>query len=350
MAKIKVGFIGAGRISDLHYLGYVNNPEAELHAVCARSRETLEKRRRTWNFAKAYTDYRDLLSDKEIDAVEILTDQSSHMEIAVAAMREKKHVSLQKPITPTIEEAETILAETKRHSDIVFRVFDNFLSYPPIVFAKKLIDDGAVGEPENIRMKMIAWNDSAGWDVPAAAWDWRIRENKSRRPRQTWDHGQHLWSTAWYLMGEYERVKAWIDYNDDGTIDSPAAIMWRHRGKRKMGMCEYTYSDEVKFPAKYYSCDEWIEVTGPRGLIRINGCSGDLLGQPSVSLFTTDGWRHFDHMDIDWATSFTEGTRAFINMIRGGQEVFLRMEDAIKILRFSFAIQDSDKTGQEVCL
>ncbi len=351
MSKIKVGFIGVGRIADLHYLGYVDNPSAELYAICARSKETIDKRRQEWKFSKAYNDYHDLLADPEIDAVEILTAQNTHMEIAIAALRAGKHVSLQKPITPTLAEAEAILAETKKHPNLIFRVFDNFLTYPPIVYAKKLIEDGAIGETENIRMKMMAWNDKAGWEVPSASWEWRNAENKALRPRQTWDHGQHLWSTAWYLMGDFAKVKSWIDYTEDGNIDSPAAIMWRHLGKRKMGMCEYTYSDELHFPTKYYACDEWIEITGSKGLIKINGCSGgDVMGQPSISLFTSKGWQHFDNFNNDWATSFTEGTKDFINMLQGHKSVFLKLEDAIKILNFSFAIQESNVTNHEVVI
>lgn len=349
MKKIRVGFIGIGRIADLHYLGYVNNPDAELYAICARSQESINKRQEEWKYTKAYTDYKELLADPNVDAVEILTAQNTHKDIAIEALRAGKHVSLQKPITPSMEEAEEILQEIKKHPKLTFRVFDNFLTYPAVAFAKELIQQGKIGEPENIRMKMIAWNDSAGWEVPSGSWEWRIEENKARRPRQTWDHGQHLWSTAWFLMGDFAKVKSWIDYNDDGTIDSPAVVMWRHQGKRKMGMCEYTYSHDLKYPTKYYACDEWIEITGNKGLIKINGCSGgELLGQPSVSLFTSNGWEHFNHLNNDWATSFTEGTKDFINMILGKKAIFLKMEEAIKILKFSFAIQESDKIGSDI--
>ena len=43
--KLGIGFLGCGRIADLQCLGYLDNPRAEIVAVCDRSRETAERRR-----------------------------------------------------------------------------------------------------------------------------------------------------------------------------------------------------------------------------------------------------------------------------------------------------------------
>ncbi|HQL83548.1 MAG TPA: Gfo/Idh/MocA family oxidoreductase, partial [Spirochaetota bacterium] len=73
MEKINVGFIGCGRISDLHYPGYKSAGEARVYAVCDADPDTAAARKRQWKAAKAYTDYRELLADPAVDAVEILT-------------------------------------------------------------------------------------------------------------------------------------------------------------------------------------------------------------------------------------------------------------------------------------
>ena len=44
MEKLRVGFIGVGRVTDLHYLGYKDNPKAELHAVCSADSDLLQQR------------------------------------------------------------------------------------------------------------------------------------------------------------------------------------------------------------------------------------------------------------------------------------------------------------------
>ena len=67
--KLRVGFIGAGAITDLHYLGYKDNPKAELYAICDVDEALLQRRASEWQVEKTYTDYRQLLADPGVDAV-----------------------------------------------------------------------------------------------------------------------------------------------------------------------------------------------------------------------------------------------------------------------------------------
>ena len=78
MKSIQIGFIGLGRIADLHYLGYNNNKQAKVYAVCDSNLELAHIRKKQWNAEKVYTDYHDLLADTNVDAVEILTPHSLH--------------------------------------------------------------------------------------------------------------------------------------------------------------------------------------------------------------------------------------------------------------------------------
>src|SRR5215213_4259263 len=99
--QVRVGFIGAGRISDLHAIEYRKNPNAEIVAVADVNTEQAERRARAWGFegASIYADYRALLDDDRVDAVDILLPHHLHAEAALAAMDAGKHVSLQKPMT-----------------------------------------------------------------------------------------------------------------------------------------------------------------------------------------------------------------------------------------------------------
>ena len=73
MSKVRVGIIGAGNIARLHVLGYANAPNANLHAVCDIDGDRARERAAQWGAAKSYTDYRDLLDDPEVDAVDVIT-------------------------------------------------------------------------------------------------------------------------------------------------------------------------------------------------------------------------------------------------------------------------------------
>ena len=92
MDKIKIGLIGTGAITDLHYLAYKDNPKIELHAVADIDKEILDMRAEKWGVKNKYTDYKQLLGNAEIDAVEIIVPHHLHAEIAEAALEAGKHV------------------------------------------------------------------------------------------------------------------------------------------------------------------------------------------------------------------------------------------------------------------
>ncbi|MCX5759216.1 MAG: Gfo/Idh/MocA family oxidoreductase [Candidatus Hydrogenedentes bacterium] len=216
---IRVGLIGCGRIADLHYAGYADLTDVRIEAVCDTDADAVERRRREWGVPRAYADYRDMLADPEIDAVEILTPQPSHEPMAIAAAQAGKHIAMQKPMTTSLEGADRMIAAA-RDAGVLFKVTDNYLFYPPIRFAKQLIEDGVIGEPQMIRMKFIGGRWNGGWEVPSSTWAWRLQEVMEGRGIQTFDHGHHLWATAWFLLGDIERVVAWVDFTEK-IVDCP---------------------------------------------------------------------------------------------------------------------------------
>jgi len=174
-------------------------------------------------------------------------------------------------------------------------------------------------------------------------------ENAAGRGMQTFDHGHHLWATAWFLMGDVERVVGWID-SLDGIIDSPAAIMWKYRDGTGFGMCEYAHASDMVIPSKYYANDEWIEITGTSGVIVINSCTGDIVEGPGLSFFNGDCWKHYDSAKTDWAEGFIGATHNFIESIKGKSKPLLSGDEGREILRLNLAIAKSSRVRREVYL
>lgn len=344
MSKIKVGFVGLGRIADVHYPGYINNPDAELYAVCGRRLDHTIARQKEWGAAKYYTDYDEMLADPLLDAVEILSPTDLHEEMAVKALKAGKHVALQKPMANTLESADRIIAAAKASGKIL-KVSDNYVWYPPIMRAKEMIEHGDIGTPTNLRIKLLS--GSGGWLIPPTAWEWRLRESQEGRGLQTFDHGHHLWATAWYLLGDIERISAWIDYAN-GVVDSPATVMWKYKDGIKYGMCEYCHEDGLTIPSKYYANDEWVEITGTKGIIVINRCTGNVKDCASINYF--DGMWHDINAADDWVEGFKGNTYNFINSILGKEDPYITAEQGRYILKISLAIQKSNRLHREVYL
>ena len=345
MDKINVGFIGLGRISDLHALGYRDNPEARIYGVSTRTEETARQKQAEWGAEKYYLDYHDMLADPNIDAVEILTPQKLHEPMVLEAAAAGKHIMVQKPMTIDLPSANRMLTAVAA-SDRVYKVIENYIFYPPLQRAKAMIDNGVIGDPINLRIKFIS-GSSGGWEIDPRTWEWRLQENIEGRGMQTFDHGHHMWCLAWYLLGEIDRVFAWID-SADGIVDCPANIIWKYKDGIRYGSCDYTHCWDMNMPSKYYANDEWFEITGSRGIILVNRATGNLKSGPVLSHFDGSRWNHFDNLDSDWAAGFRNATHNFIAAIHGREEPLLNGEQARDILKIALAIIRSSNERREV--
>src|SRR5215831_11406998 len=100
MAKIRVGLVGCGFVSELHMYAYkrVYGVDAEVTAVAARGDHVLAFAKKH-QIRTAYRDFRQLVADKEIDVVDICTPPALHAEMIVAAMQAGKHVICEKPFS-----------------------------------------------------------------------------------------------------------------------------------------------------------------------------------------------------------------------------------------------------------
>ncbi len=343
MGKIGVGFVGCGRISDLHAIGYKDNTEAYIAAVCDADANTAGEAAVRWGVDRVYASLGVMLADPAVEAVEILTPQALHEPMAIAALEAGKHVSVQKPMTTSLASADRML-RAARKAGKVFKVSENYAFYPPLVLARKLLDEGAIGEPLTLRIKMMS--GVGGWDVPASAWAWRLREYSAGRGMNTFDHGHHMWASAWRLLGEFDKVSAWVD-SVNGVVDSPALVTWKHRREHRQGQCEFHYGSEFKVPTRYYANDEWFDVSGSKGLLLIRRCTGTLLDGPEVRVYANDQWTDYE-VESDWSAGFIGSTRNFIDAILGRAKAVLDAEEARHILAVDLAIAKSDRLRRTV--
>jgi predicted dehydrogenase len=349
---LRVGLLGCGRIADLQCLGYLEHPGARIHAVCDRDEATARRRAQAWGAPRVYTDPEKLFADPEVDAVEILTPHQLHEEHARAALAAGKHVSLQKPPTRTLEEFERV-ARAARESGRTFRVFENFMYYPPHAKAKELIEAGAIGEPLSVRVKTASGRFSDGWDVSPATQAWRLDPETCGGGPTTFDHGYHCYHMGRFFMPEeIDRVHAFIHWTklaEHEWIDGPALISWRHAGGvPRHGSWEVIASLGLRVRSKYYVSDDRLEIHGSEGILWVNRCTGQLLDEPSVVLYREGETRAFHDLATDWAESFRLGTRDFVDAVREGRQPPQDVDEARRTLAFALAALRSAAEAREV--
>jgi predicted dehydrogenase len=352
MEQVGIGMLGCGRIADLQCLGYLEHPRARIVAVCDQDEDLARRRVEEWGARKSYTDLEQMLSDPEVDAVEILTPHHLHEAHAVAALEAGKHVSLQKPPTRTLEEFDRV-ARAAEGSDRVFRVFENFMHYPPHVRAKQLIDEGAIGVPISVRVKTAAGRIGDGWEISPETQAWRMDPETCGGGPTTFDHGYHCYHMGQYFIpAEIDRVHAFIHWTKLAAkqwIDGPALISWSYAGDLpRYGSWEVIASLGMRVRSKYYASDDRTEIHGTEGLIWVNRCTGKLLDEPSLVLYRDGETRAFHDIEADWAESFRLGGIDFVDALLEGRAPRQTVAESRKTLAFALAAIRSAAEAREV--
>ncbi|MEM2702908.1 MAG: Gfo/Idh/MocA family oxidoreductase [Candidatus Bathyarchaeia archaeon] len=158
MDKVKWGVIGAGGIAQRRTIPEVIEfgKKSEIIAVESRTKETAEKCAKKFNVNYWYTDVKDLLSNREVEAVYIATPNYLHYEQVIMAARARKHVLCEKPLGINVKECEDMIRECKRNNvklGVGFMMRFHGLHQK----IKKIISDGVIGRPVLARAQLTCW-------------------------------------------------------------------------------------------------------------------------------------------------------------------------------------------------
>lgn len=152
MKKVKVGIAGLGRLGKVHAGNLAFKiPNAELTAACSIMPAELTYAQEELSVKEVYSDYREMLAKADIDAVAIITTSGEHCWQIEAALDAGKHVFSDKPLGVNVEECKIAEKAVERHPELVFflgfmRRFD-----PSYAYAKKKIEEGAIGTPYMVK-------------------------------------------------------------------------------------------------------------------------------------------------------------------------------------------------------
>jgi predicted dehydrogenase len=172
--RINIGAIGVGRISRGHDLpGTWKYDQAHIMAVCDLDAKRVDqgkvllnevyakKSGKTYNGTLGYSDYHQLLANKDIDAVIISTPDHQHAILAVAAVRAGKDVYLQKPASLTIAEGRA-MADAVKRSDRIVQIGSQQRSWKQFRRACELVRNGRIGEVQHVEIGLPG--DPSGGD------------------------------------------------------------------------------------------------------------------------------------------------------------------------------------------
>jgi predicted dehydrogenase len=344
---VRVAIIGLGRIYDLNARAYVGNDNAEIVALVDPIEDRRTQRQPDFPQACTFASIDELAaSGLDVDAVELLLPIVDHEEGVLQCLDLGWHVNLQKPMTNDLASAQRMIDAAKAKGRVV-RVMENYLFYEPLRKLKEVIESGELGSISGYHMKMVA-SGRGGWDVPGDTYDRQFAQSARGRGTLVFDDGWHKFSTALWLFGPIKEVRAWVGSTEiiPGLgVDAPTTIVWEHDSGVR-GVWDITLAVDMYLRSDYYTNDERWEITGRRGFARVNRCTARGLQEPSFEVYLDGEMRSFHSLDDDWASSFRDSGRHWIDWLRSGVgPLWWSADEGLDVLRVALSAYQSSASG-----
>ncbi|WP_019636301.1 Gfo/Idh/MocA family protein [Paenibacillus fonticola] len=144
MDTVKIGIVGAGQIGKAHLEQYMDIPGAAVTAICDINLEEARRVADRHGIAKVYADYREMLEQEELNAVDVCLHNNYHMPVTVAALEAGKHVYCEKPIAGSYTDG-LRMVETARRCGKMLHIQLAHLYDKETKAAKQIIDAGKLG-------------------------------------------------------------------------------------------------------------------------------------------------------------------------------------------------------------
>jgi UDP-N-acetylglucosamine 3-dehydrogenase len=330
MDRLRIGVIGLGWFGEIHCETIMGVPNMELAALCTRRADRLAEQATKFGVKKTYTDYRDLLADKDIDAVSIVTMWDQHTEPAVAALKAGKHVFLEKPMASTLEDCNKIMAAAKLSRGIL-QIGHICRFNPRYRMAKQAIDEGRIG-------KIVAMQSRR--NIPAA-WTPTILEKIGPIVGDAiHDTDLMLWFTGDRVVSAYAQTVSVrnLKHPDIGQT------MYRFSGGATATL-ETVWCMPEKTP---FDIDERMSIIGTEGIIHIQDTFPNLGIVDGSRLHSPDTtyWPMFDGVR---GGALRAEFDYFANCaLKGIAPAIGRPEDAAAALEATLAAEESARTGNVI--
>ncbi len=221
MSKIRVGVIGTGGIAmSRHIPELLECLDAEIVAICDINPDALAKAKEKIGNenVKCYTDYKELIADPDVDAVEVCTPNNLHARMAIAALEAGKPVNLEKPVAMSYDEALSIIEAEKKSSAFGMTCF-TYRFMPAVRYAVHLMKQGLLGDIVGLNVTYAKC--SAFWE--GRPLEWRFVKD-SAGSGVAGDLGVHLVDFAQLLAGEISELCAMTEIvvKERPTLDGSA--------------------------------------------------------------------------------------------------------------------------------
>ncbi len=360
MSEIGIGIVGGGYMGKAHSVamaavGAVFNTalRPRLEVICASTADSAERYRAAYGFARATHDWRTLVGDGRVEAIVIASPQSTHREIAEAALALGKPVLCEKPLGASIDDSRAMVAAAEAAGAINMVGF-NYIRTPASQFARKLVADGEIGDVTWFRGE----HTEDFYADPQAPATWRTTGMANGT---IGDLAPHMVNGAMALIGPIAQVMADVETvhsqrpGGEVTNDDHAQVMCRFES----GVMGNLYFSRVATGRKMGYA---YEILGTKGAIRFDQEDQNALwlyrreGPEASRGFTKilTGPAHPDYEPFCQGPGHGTGyqdqiiieAKDFLHAIHSGQNIWPTFRDGHEVNRVLAAVRASSDQRQ----
>jgi predicted dehydrogenase len=261
--KLNIAMIGTGSMGKAHsnafrqVTHFFDVPyELVLKVVCGRNRAKLDAAAAQWGWEEVATDWQAVVTRPDIDVVDIAVPNALHAPIAIAAAKAGKIVWCEKPLAASLSEAESMAQAIGQIPNLVWF---NYRRIPAVVFAKRLVDEGRLGQTFHYRALYL---NQSGND-PSKAGTWRYKRAEAGLGAAG-DLLSHSIDSALYLNGPIAELTAMTQTFVSGRDVDDATYFLARYANGSVGTFEATrYGVGCRNRHAF-------EINGSKGMLRFN--------------------------------------------------------------------------------
>lgn len=208
--EVKIGLIGAGWMGKSHSKSFINAlfhfgeeyGKPVFQVVSDVNKENALEVKEQFGYKRYSKDWKDVVTDEEVDLIDITTPNAFHYEIAKAALLNNKHVYCEKPLSLSAEESKELAKLAKERGLVNYVGFNNIMN-PATRYIKELVQSGELGQ---ITKVSGTYDQDALLDenIPIT---WRHIKRISGSGTLG-DLGSHLFSVLQFILGDMKAVNA----------------------------------------------------------------------------------------------------------------------------------------------
>jgi predicted dehydrogenase len=157
--KIKIAIVGLGFGAEFIPI-YQRHPQAEMAAICQRTKKKLDAIGDAFGIGRRYTDFNDLIKDPDIDAVHINSPIPDHGWQSIAALKAGKHVACTVPMATSIDECKEIV-QLSRKTGRKYMMMETVVYAREYLYIKELYEKGELGKIQFLQASHQ--QDMDGW-------------------------------------------------------------------------------------------------------------------------------------------------------------------------------------------